>query len=124
MKKLTLTLATFSTLALIGCGGGGGGSSSDGTAGGGAPSDQFKIQKVSYTLNGSTPPTCPNASTISTVNPQKEDGIGIQNCIWTCGDYEGANPISVGLFFEQHGKNGIWEFNMDVVSTAPQQCHN
>jgi len=123
MKKLTLTLATLSTLALIGCGGGGG-SSSDGTAAGGAPSDQFKIQKVSYTLNGNTPPTCPNASSVTTSKAQNENDIGIHMCSWICGDYEGANPVLVIFTFSQDGKNSVWEFDRETVSTAPQQCHN
>ena len=114
MKKFMLTLAILSTLALIGCGGGGGGTSSD----------QFKTQKVSYSLNGSTPPTCPNATRISTVKAQKENDIGIHDCLWICGDYEGASPLTVGLSFQQHGKNAAWEFADDVVTTAPQQCHN
>ena len=120
MKKINLTLATMTVATLIGCGGSGSSSPSNGAA-----SDQFKIQTVEYTLNGSNLPSCPNASSISTIKAKNDDDIGIQNCTWFCGLYEGAStPISVLLTFQQDGKDGVWEFDQEVVSTAPGLCHN
>jgi len=113
MNKLYINLLTVSAVAIMGCGGGSSSSSSD---------DGFKIHKVAYTLNGTKPPTCPNAR-VTLVKAQKDDDIGIQDCIWLCGDYEGSIQ-TVLLSFQQNGKNGIWEFDNELVSTKPTQCHN
>jgi len=119
MKKLHIALATAVTLALSGCGGGGGSSSGGGgTKSDGTASDPYKIQKVEYTLNGSELPSC-NKPYIMT-------GIGSNSknmaCAWICGEYEGASPVQVYLYFDKVG--GIWEFDFDYVSTALPQCHN
>jgi len=119
MKKFNLTLVAMTAVTLIGCGGGGSGSSSNGAA-----SDQFKIQTVEYTLNGTNPPSCPNASRVTTSKAKNDGDIGSQSCTWFCGSYEGASPITVGLSFIQYGKDGVWEFDQDIVTTAPGQCHN
>jgi len=115
MQKLNLTLAAVATLALIGCGGG---SSSNS----GSSNDGFKIYKVEYSLNGTNLPSCPNAH-ITTTPAQNNSDIGIQNCTWICGDYQGST-MAVSLSFQQNGKNGIWEFDGEVLQTAPAQCHN
>ena len=105
----------MTAVTLIGCGGGGSGSSSD----------SYKIQTVEYTLNGSNLPSCPNASHITTLKAKNDDDIGIQHCTWFCGLYEGASsPMTVGLSFQQYGKDGVWEFDQEVVSTASGLCHN
>jgi hypothetical protein len=115
MKKLNLTLATMAAVTLIGCGGGGGG---------GGSSDLYKTQTVSYTLNGSNLPTCPNAGHITSSKAQNGDDIGVQQCMWYCGSYQGASPVTVSLTFIQNGKDGVWAFDGETIMTAPQQCHN
>ena len=114
MKKLNLILVIMTAVTLIGCGGGGSGSSSD----------SYKIQTVEYTLNGSNLPSCPNASRITTSKAQNDDDIGVHICMWNCGSYEGVSPITASLSFAQYGKDGVWEFYEDIVTTAPGQCHN
>ena len=118
MKKLNLTMATMAAVILIGCGGGGSSSNNAAT------SDPYKIQTVGYTLNGSNLPSCPNASNITTLKAQNNDDFGIHSCMWMCGSYEGASPITVSLSFQQYGKDDVWEFDHDVVMTAQGQCHN
>ena len=120
MKKINLTMATMAAVTLIGCGGGGSSSSSNN----GVASDPYKIQTVGYTLNGSNLPSCPNASHITTLKAQNNDDFGTHSCMWICGSYEGASPITVSLDFKQDGKDSAWEFDLDVVMTAPGQCHN
>ena len=117
MKKLTLTLATLSTLALIGCGGSTS-SSNSGTNSDGTAKDPQKIEKVEYTLNGSEQPICHNASHKSGISSSSTS----MSCQWICGEYEGASPVHVLLSFEKIG--GIWEFDDDYVSTSPVGfCH-
>ena len=114
MKKLNLAIATVATLALIGCGGGGGGSSSSN----GTSSDAWKTQKVSYTLNGSNHPTCNKPYHMSGIESNSER----MSCMWLCGEYEGARPVTVSLRFEKVG--GVWELENDSVSTANERCHD
>ena len=112
MKKVSLILLT-STFLVIGCGGSGG--SSSGTNADGTVQDQTKIQNVEYTLNGSDIPTCKNASYIASSKAHTSDDIGVYQCIWSCGSYEGASPVTVHLDFIQYGNTGAWEFNSDTV---------
>ncbi len=121
MKTLHITLATVTTLALFGCGGGDNPSDTTSIP---TTTDYFKIVPAVYTLNGSTPPSCPEAYRIVTLKAEKEDDIGIQTCDWTCASYEGASPISVSLYFQQNGKDAPWEFDNAITLTAPSQCYN
>jgi len=116
MKTIHKTLVVTATLILAGCGGGG--SSSNNAS----SNDPSKIYKVEYTLNGSSLPTCPNAYDITTLPAQDEQDIGIHYCTWLCGDYQGS-VMTVLLSFQQDGKNGIWEFDGEVLSTPPAECH-
>jgi len=122
---LKLTISSMATFALIGCGGGGSngnhGNSNNPTGGN---KDPYKIVPVSYKLNGNNPPSCPEASQITILKAQKTNDIGIARCIWLCGAYEGAKPVTVALAFQQNGKDSEWVFDSDVVQTAPDQCHN
>ena len=114
MKRLNILLATVGMALLLGCGGGGSGGSSSAQG----PNDEYKIQKVEYTLNGASHPTCHNASHKSGIESNSE----YMTCQWFCGEYEGASPVHVLLSFEKIG--GIWEFEDDSVMTTTLPCHN
>jgi len=114
-------IAIVFPLLIIGCGGSTSTKSatnSDGTA-----KDPYKIVKATYSLNGSNLPTCNKPGYIFTSKAQKETDIGSLSCMWLCAEYEGAKPISVTLGFYQDGKNGVWEFESEFLSTAPANCH-
>ena len=124
---LKLTISSIAALTLIGCGGGGGStgnSNSSNNPAGNGNKDPYKIVPVSYTLNGSEAPSCPGAYHVSVFKAQKADGYGTASCVWLCGEYEGAKPVTVVLSFEQDGKDAPWTFERDGVQTAPEQCHN
>ena len=109
MKKLNILLVAVGMALLVGCGG----SSSAQT-----PNDEFTIQKVEYTLNGASHPTCHNASSKAGIGSRST----IMSCTWFCGEYEGAKPVTVVLDFEKVG--GIWELEDDLVMTPLYPCHN
>jgi len=126
LQKLTIT--SIAAFTLIGCGGGGGGSTGNNNGSnnpvGNGNNDPYKIVPVSYSLNGSEAPSCPDAYRVTIVKAQKADDIGVASCFWLCGQYEGARPVSVQLTFQQNGKGSSWQFDSDVIITAPDQCHN
>ena len=116
MKQNYSILAIIAAIILTGCG------SNGGQPANGASNDPFKIQKVEYTLRGSKPPLCKNASDVTTSTAKNDDDLGYQSCSWYCGEYEGSMK-SVSLSFVQDGKNGIWKFDDDIVSTPSSLCH-
>jgi len=89
----------------------------------GSAKDPYKIVKATYSLNGSSLPTCNKPGYVFISKAQKETDTGSFNCIWLCAEYEGAKPISVTLSFYQNGKNNVWEFEDEFLSTAPTKCH-
>ena len=103
MKKLTLSMLTVATLALIGCRGDGGSSSTPTDNGNTPPDDNYLTVPATYTLNGSNLPSCPN--TYSIIKAQKENDFDIHQCLWLCASYEGASHTAVMLSFQQQGKN-------------------
>ena len=113
MKQLYATFAITAVIVLTGCGGGSGSSSSK---------DMFKIKKVEYSLRGSNPPLCKNADEVSTSKANDNNYIGVQTCIWICGEYQGS-VNSVHITFIQDKKNAAWKFSDDLVSTPPSQCY-
>ena len=124
---LKLTMSSMMVLTLIGCGGGGGSTGNNNSSNnpvGNGNNDPYKIVPVSYTLNGSEAPSCPGAYDVSVSKAQTDNGYGMTQCTWLCGEYEGAKPVVVVLSFEQDGKDAPWTFDRDLVSTAPAQCHN
>jgi len=122
MKKITLSIVALSTLVLIGCGGGGGSSAST-SGSSAAATDPYKIQEVSYKIENNQI-ICNKPYHQSISKAQRADDYGTSSCIWICGSYEGAKPVSVSLSFIQNGKDAPWMFDGDGVSTAPAQCHN
>ena len=110
-----------SPLLIIGCGGST--STKSATNSDGSAKDPYKIVKATYSLNGSNLPTCNKPGYIFTSKAQKETDKGGFDCTWLCAEYEGAKPISVTLSFDQNGKNGVWEFEDEFLSTAPAECH-
>ena len=122
MNKILLTVVSASLFTLVGCGTSTSSKSSklnpDGTA-----TDSFKIEKVGYTLDGSKLPKCTKPAKMTTTKTTNSE-VGIHQCVWFCGEYEGARPVSVTLSFLQLGKNENWKFDGETVTTAPDQCHN
>lgn len=122
MNKILLTLVGASLFALVGCGTSTSTKNTklnaDGTA-----RDSFKIEKVGYTLDGSKLPQCTNPAKMTTTKTTTSN-VGIHQCVWFCGEYEGGRPVSVTLSFLQLGKNENWKFDGETVTTAPDQCHD
>ena len=118
--KLTNYLQMIIALFIVGCGAV---STSDTNADGSAK-DPHKIVPVSYTLNGSSFPTCNKPAIITAGEAQDEDDTGVVLCRWICGDYAGEKPVIVVLSFIQDGKGEVWEFNDEVISPPSQECHN
>jgi len=124
-RTIKYGVVAVSILGFMGCGGGGG--SSSGSANNNptnGTNDPYKIVDVTYKLNGSAPVSCPGAYNISITRAQNSNDLGIQDCFWLCGSYQGASPVTVGLSFQQNGKDTPWEFESETIMTAPNQCHN
>ena len=125
---LKLAISSIAIFALIGCGGSGDGSTNNNNGSNNAPTnandDPYKTVPVTYKLNGNNTPLCPGAYDVTVLKAQTADDFGVTQCLWLCGEYEGAKPITVQLQFIQDGKDAVWTFDEDVVETAPRQCHN
>ena len=115
MHILNKTIVTTISIALLtACGGGG---STPVTSTGGANNGKLPTVDVTYTLNGTTRPTCHNADDIGELKP-KDNGTIL--CIWLCGRYDNASPIEVSLAFEKNEptSEGVWELEDESLTES------